>query len=79
MPLTSDSTIQLWHATSSSGDPGPIEICCERWLDAQERQRADRFKVLTSRNQHVVGRGMAKRLLGKDSVAPQAVHFAFHD
>lgn len=57
------SIIQVWSAATSSGSPGDLECRCERWLTEEERQRADRFRVATSRNQHVVGRGMARRLL----------------
>lgn len=53
-----------------------MEERCESWLDANERERADRFRQPTSRNQHVVGRGMAKRLLCGDSADPQSVCFA---
>lgn len=56
--------ISVWHATSSVDQPGPVETYCESWLDDEERRRADRFRRATSRNQHVIGRGMARRLLG---------------
>jgi 4'-phosphopantetheinyl transferase len=69
------STVRLWHAASSSAEPGPLERRCECWLGADERARADRFRVATSRNQHVVGRGMARRLLAGDGVPPQRVRF----
>ncbi len=70
------STVNLWHATTSSHDPGQVESCCESWLDEEEVQRANRFRKPTSRNQHVVGRGMARRLLGDESVAPHDIKFA---
>ena len=66
----------VWHASSSSTDPGPIETACEGWLSAEEIERADRFRRSTSRNQHVVGRGMARRLLGDEAVPPQTICFA---
>ncbi len=68
--------MSLWHATASSQEPGPIEACCEAWLDGEEIIRANRFRRSTSRNQHVVGRGMARRLLGDEAVAPSDIHFA---
>lgn len=57
-------------------DPGPIETACESWLSTDEIERADRFRKPTSRNQHVVGRGMARRLLGDEAVPPKAICFA---
>ncbi len=68
--------IRLWHATSSSSHPGPVERCCQAWLDDSERQRADRFRLATSRNQNVVGRGMARRLLSRGQVDPRSIRFA---
>jgi 4'-phosphopantetheinyl transferase len=70
------TAIRVWHAASSSAQPGPIEMRCERWLDDSERQRAARFRQPTSRNQHVVGRGMARRLLGSERIDPQSIRFA---
>ena len=68
--------IRVWHATSSSAEPGPNEVCCQKWLDAEEQQRADRFRVATSRNQNIVGRGMARRLLSDNLVDPRSIRFA---
>ena len=65
----------MWHASASSAVPGHMERCCEAWLTAEERERADRFRVPTSRNQHVIGRGMARRLLGGEEVSPHEIHF----
>lgn len=69
--------VQIWHAASSSAEPGRLESRCESWLAEEEIVRADRFRVATSRNQHVVGRGMARRLLSGDDVEPRAIRFAF--
>jgi 4'-phosphopantetheinyl transferase len=77
-PDNSRSAVRVWHATSSSDQPGPIEACCESWLDDSDRQRASRFRRLTTRNQHVIGRGMARRLLGSDLVLPQSIRFEAH-
>jgi 4'-phosphopantetheinyl transferase len=67
--------IRLWHATSSSSTPGAIEQCCEQWLDTDERERASRFRVATSRNQNIVGRGMARRVLSFDRIDPRRIRF----
>ena len=71
----SHPSIGVWHATSSSATPGPVEACCQSWLDESERARADRFRVATSRNQNIVGRGMARRLLSRDLIDPRAIRF----
>ena len=82
LPATDPSTaicatsVRVWCATSSSAEPGPIESTCQQWLSAEEIERADRFRKSTSRNQHVIGRGMARRLLGADAVAPEEICFA---
>lgn len=69
------SAVRVWHATSSSAHPGPIEMRCESWLDQSELERASMFRQPTSRNQHVIGRGMARRLLGSDQVPPNTIRF----
>jgi 4'-phosphopantetheinyl transferase len=76
--LQSDSSaaVRVWHATSSSAQPGRVEVCCEAWLDESDRQRAARFQRPTSRNQNVVGRGMARRLLSNDRIDPLSIRFA---
>lgn len=48
---------------------------CESWLTDEERVAADRFRRPTTRNQHVVGRGMARRLLGGLQINEQAIAF----
>ena len=68
--------IEVWHARSSSSEPGILEQSCENWLSPDERVRADRFRIATSRNQHVVGRGMARRLLGREQIDPCCITFA---
>ena len=68
--------IQVWHARSSSSEPGTLEQSCENWLSPDERVRADQFRIATSRNQHVVGRGMARRLLGREQIDPCRITFA---
>jgi 4'-phosphopantetheinyl transferase len=75
-PESTTTTISVWHATASVDQPGKIESCCERWLEQDELLRADRFRRSTSRNQHVIGRGMARRLLGQAAIAPEEIEFA---
>ena len=78
-PNDDQSAVQVWHAEISSDQPGHVESCCEAWLDPDEVKRADKFRQRTSRNQHVVGRGMARRLLGhrlQGSVSPTDIRFA---
>jgi 4'-phosphopantetheinyl transferase len=55
--------IKVWSAIASSDLPGELERRCLNWLTPEEVDRAERFRVLTARNQHVVGRGMARKLL----------------
>lgn len=63
--------IEIWHATASSDQPGPVERLCQRYLNEEDRKRADKFRRPTTRNQHVVGRGMTRRLLGGEHVDPE--------
>lgn len=74
-PDQSNHTIEIWHATASAGDPGPVESLCEKYLNEDDRRRADQFRRPTTRNQHVVGRGMTRRLLGGQNVDPEAWRF----
>lgn len=75
-PSPQESTVDVWHASSSSAEPGRLEMRCESWLDDDDRQRASMFQRPTSRNQHIVGRGMARKLLGQDSIEPHEIRFA---
>ena len=79
-PSKSLIPIQVWHATASPGHPGPIELQCGRYLDEEEHARADRFRQSTSRNQHVIGRGMARKLLSDESgIDPQLIQFGIEN
>jgi 4'-phosphopantetheinyl transferase len=69
-------TVRVWHAATAIEGGGRFETACERMLDPQERKAANRFRRPTTRNQHVVGRAMARCLLGNSSVPPQAIRFA---
>ncbi len=70
------SEIEVWTAAAARDTPGELESRCQLWLTESECRRADRFRVATARNQHVVGRGMARRLLTRGSaVDPRSVVF----
>jgi 4'-phosphopantetheinyl transferase len=79
MPGPSSSIVSIWHAANSSGDPGLVESRCESWLDGPDRERAALFKRPTTRNQHVIGRGMSRRLLSTPDVQPQSIQFGVED
>ncbi|MCC9600238.1 4'-phosphopantetheinyl transferase superfamily protein [Stieleria sp. JC731] len=70
-------TIQLdvWHSAADSQRRGAFEQHCEQWLPAEELQNADRYRLVRTRNQHVIGRAMARRLLAKDQVGPHDIRF----
>lgn len=72
--------IQVWHAASSKQNPGRVEQLCEGYLDVQEKHRANQFRQPTSRNQHVIGRGMTRRLIGElAGVDPRQIEFGIQD
>ncbi len=72
----SELTVQVWHAVASESQPGIVERHCECWLDDEDRQRTLRLKRDTTRNQHVIGRGMMRQLLSTSGVHPQSIRFA---
>lgn len=74
MPISS-SSVSIWHAVNSSGEPGEVETRCESWLDQPDRDRADLFRRATTRNQHVIGRGMSRRLLSIPDLDPDSIRF----
>ena len=84
MPSTGDDSnerpaecqLQVWHSATDVNRKGEFESRCEKFLDPDELARADRYRRVTSRNQHVVGRAMARRLLGDVKVAPQSIQFS---
>jgi len=67
--------IEVWHAPAASDHPGPTEAFCERLLLAEERVRADRFRVASARHQHVIGRGMARVLLAAGRCQTHEIDF----
>lgn len=58
-------TLEVWVASPSSGSGTILEDQCQSWLTDGERCAATRLKQLSSRNQHIVGRGMVRRLLSR--------------
>ena len=67
--------MRVWYANVSTEQPGAVEHTCERWLAPSEIDRANQFRRPTNRNQHVVGRGMARWLLGDEAVPPESIRF----
>ncbi|MCA9137648.1 MAG: 4'-phosphopantetheinyl transferase superfamily protein [Planctomycetales bacterium] len=76
LPKSPVCHLRVWHSATSVEHRGEFESRCEKLLDPQELASADRFRRTTTRNQHVVGRAMARRLLGATNVAPQQIQFA---
>jgi 4'-phosphopantetheinyl transferase len=68
-------TAHLWYAPASCGEPGEIEATCESYLDDDDLQRASLMRRPTTRNQHIIGRGMARRLLTAGVHHPTDVRF----
>lgn len=54
---------EVWAARASTDAPTELERQCQSWLGPGEWERALRFRHASARNQHVVGRGMARKLL----------------
>lgn len=71
--------VQVWHAPAALHEPGPTEVFCERLLLADERVRADRFRVASARHQHVIGRAMARVLLSAGHCQTHEVGFRVLD
>lgn len=71
--------VQVWHAPAALEEPGPTEVFCERLLLADERVRADRFRVASARHQHVIGRAMARVLLSAGHCQTHEVGFRVLD
>jgi len=69
----SSKTVRIYHAVHSSGEPGRIEKLCHVWLDDADRRRAELFRRSTTRNQHVIGRGMSRRLLAGGKLDPCSI------
>ncbi|MGV3484228.1 MAG: 4'-phosphopantetheinyl transferase family protein [Planctomycetaceae bacterium] len=79
MKLTDSRTlVELWCGRVSSSEAGPLERHCEASLSEEERIHACRFRRPTTRNQHIVGRGMARTLLAAGCMPPQEIQFAFN-
>lgn len=67
--------LRVWHSATSVDCRGPFELRCEGLLDREELTSADRFARTTTRNQHIVGRAMARRLLGDVAVPHDQIRF----
>ncbi|KAA5547167.1 4'-phosphopantetheinyl transferase superfamily protein [Roseiconus nitratireducens] len=72
---TESASVHIWHAAVSVDAPGAFESRCEQCLPIEEVRQADRFRRPTTRNQHVVGRAMARRLLGSQGIRPDQIRF----
>jgi 4'-phosphopantetheinyl transferase len=66
---------RVWHCPADRERRGELEQRCEALLDPQELRDADRYRLITTRNQHIVGRAMARQLLAAGQVTPQAIRF----
>ncbi len=71
--------VEVWHTPAAFDEPGPTEVFCERLLLADERIRADRFRVASARHQHIVGRAMARVLLSADRCQTHEIGFRVLD
>lgn len=69
----------LWHASIAKHQRGSLEERCWTWLTENEKRRAEQFKVTSSQNQHVVGKGMARWLLSADTCRMDDLHFKTTD
>ncbi len=78
-PIASVCTLRVWHCPAAVEAAGPLEFQCERMLVPEERRQADRFRRPTTRNQHVIGRAMARRLLADSSDATPQIRFTTGD
>lgn len=64
--------LRVWHSATATDHLGDFESRCEQLLAPPELAAADRYRRTTTRNQHVVGRAMARRLLGGGRFAEQS-------
>lgn len=71
--------VEVWHAPAALEEPGPTEVFCEQLLLADERLRADRFRVASARHQHIVGRAMARVLLSAGHCQTHEIGFRVLD
>ncbi len=63
MASRSRPLVEIWAAEASASEPGALEHRCRQWLTPEEWEGALRLRQPSSRNQHVVGRGMVRKLL----------------
>jgi 4'-phosphopantetheinyl transferase len=74
-PPPPPSRLRVWHSATGVEECGDFERRCERLLDPEELQSADRYRRTTTRNQHIVGRAMARRLLGNAIDSAERIQF----
>ncbi len=76
-------SVDCWWGPASSAGPTDVEFCCEACVTPAELRGAARYRRATSRNQHIIGRGMARAILAMNAtsahpVSPQHVEFEFN-
>ncbi|MEL7336029.1 MAG: 4'-phosphopantetheinyl transferase superfamily protein [Planctomycetota bacterium] len=57
--------IDLYTIPASEDAPGEWEQRCRGWMTDQEKARADQIRHASAQNQHVVGRGISRRLVSQ--------------
>ena len=73
-PATTDRTVELWWGSVSAARPDLPDLL--RLLDADERRRADRFRVEEGRQRFVATHAMLRGLLAeRTGVPPQRLAF----
>lgn len=63
MAASARPLVEIWAAEASASEPGALEQRCRQWLTPEEWEGALRLRQPSGRNQHVVGRGMVRKLL----------------
>ena len=74
-----DNVLELWHAASAKKEPTWIEEHCWSYLTNEEKDRANSFKVATTRNQFVVGKGIARWSLSGNQDHLHEIEFGIED
>lgn len=74
-----DRGIYLWHAAIAKQNRGPLEKRCWTWLTENERRRTEKFRLPSSQNQHLVGKGMARWLLSNNKSNLSQLQFKITD
>lgn len=74
-----DSLLYLWHAAIAKQGRDALENRCWSWMNEQEKRRAESFKIASSQNQYIVGKGMTRWLLSEHKDRTQEIEFATTD